>query len=194
MMGAKAQVVEPTVNNQLLAANCKQQNYNPVYLTADEDFSVAAIKSTPSFEGAIGFQDAFPSTQEFPQTQEYFNAMHQYAPQYLPGGSDADQNIGMISPASWAGAYVLGEGLQNANVPAGQTVTTADVKRGLSMIPQGSTNNGYTPPVYYGNGTTPEKPVTCFWTTKIVGDTYQLIGSLNSVSSQCEPASLLHLK
>lgn len=195
MKSSKAQVLEPTVNNQLLAANCKQQGYNPVYVVADDSFTIASIKATPSFNGAIGFRQAFPTAQQFPQTAEYFNAMKQYAPQYLAGGSKADQNIGLVSGASWSGAYVFGEGVQNANVPAGQTVTTADVKRGLSMIPQGSTNNGYTPPVYYGNGTTtPEKAVTCFWTDKIVNDNYQIIGSLSSVSSQCEPSSLLHFK
>ncbi len=63
------------------------------------------------------------------------------------------------------------------------------------MIPQGSTNNGYTPPVYYGNGTTTvQKAVTCFWDTKIVNGQYQLIGNLQSVTSQCEPTSLLALK
>jgi len=90
---------------------------------------------------------------------------------------------------------VFGEAIQNASVPASQTVTSADVKRDLSLIPQGSTNHGYTPPVYYGNGTTaPEKAVNCFWIDKIVNVDYKLIGDITSVSNQCEPTSLLHLK
>lgn len=195
MKSAKAQVVEPTVNNQLLAANCKQQGFTPVYVVADDTFTIAAIKATPQFEGAIGFRQAMPTSQQFPQTKDYFDAMRQYAPQYLAGGSKADQNVGLVSGAAWSGAYVLGEALQNAAIPAGQTVTTADVKRGLSMIPQGSTNNFHTPPVYYGNGTTtPEKAVACFWTDKIVKGNYQLLGDITSVTNQCESTSLLHLK
>lgn len=196
MKASGAEVVEPTVNNQLLAANCKQQGYNPVYVSADDNFTVAEIKSTPAFEGAIGFRQSFPTSQQFPETKEYFDSMNQYASQYMPGGSKADQNgSGQVSASSWSGAYVFGEAIKNANVPAGQTVTTDDVKRGLAMIPQGSTNNGFTPPVYYGDGkTTPEKAVACFWTDKIVKGKYQLIGELNSVANQCEPTNLLHFK
>ena len=195
MKSSGAQVVEPTVNNNLLAANCKQQGFNPVYVVADDSFTIAGIKSTPSFEGAIGFRQAFPTRQEFPQTSEYFDAMKQYGSAYMPGGSKSDQNIGLISAGAWSGAYVFGEGVTNAKVPAGQAVTTADVKRGLALIPQGSTNGGYTPPVYYGNGTTvPEKAIPCFWTDKIVNGDYKLIGDLASVSNQCEPTSLLHFK
>jgi len=195
MKASKAQVLEPTVNNQLLAANCKQQGYNPVYIGADDIYTPAQIKSTPEFEGALSFRQSFPTSQEFPQTAEYFDAMKQYEAKYLAGGSSAGQNVGQISAGAWSGAYVFGVGLTNANVPSGQTVTTADVKRGLSMIPQGSTNNGYTPPVYYGNGTTtPEKAVNCFWIDKIVNGNYQLIGDEGSVATQCEPTSLLKYK
>jgi len=113
----------------------------------------------------------------------------------MPGGSKSDTNIALTSAASWSGAYVFGEGLQNANVPASQTVTTADVKKGLSMIPQGSTNHGFTPPVYYGDGTTtPEKAINCFWIDKVVNGDYQLIGDITSVSNQCESTDLLHYK
>jgi len=195
MKAAGAQVLEPTVNNVLLANNCKQQGFTPVYVTADGGLTKEQVKATPEFEGAIGFSQAFPTTQEFPQTQEYFNAMKQYAGQYLAGGSKAAQNLGIASAASWSGAYVFGEAIQNAAVPAGQTVTTADVKKGLSMIPQGSINNGYTPPVYYGDGTTtPEKAVNCFWTNKIINGDYQVIGDITSVQNQCEPTALLHYK
>jgi len=195
MKSSSAQVLEATVNNQLLAANCKQQGFNPVYLVATDSFTIASIKATPGFEGAIGYRRAFPTRQEFPQTSEYFQAMKQYAPQYIAGGSKSDQNVAVISAGSWSGAYVFGEAVQNANVPATQAVTTADVKRGLSMIPQGSTNNGYTPPVYYGNGTTvAEKAVTCFWIDKIVNGDYRLIGDITSVSNQCEPSSMVHFK
>ena len=196
MKQAGAQVVEPTVNDQLLAANCKTQGYTPVYLNADDSFTAAEIKSTPEFEGSLGFRQSFPTSQQFPQTAEYFQAMQQYEPAYMGSGSKAFQNqSGQVSASSWSGAYVFGEGVANANVPANQPVTAADVKRGLAMIPQGSTNNGYTPPVYYGNGTTtPEKAVNCFWIDKIVNGQYQLIGDLNSVATQCEPTNLLHFK
>jgi len=195
MKSSGAQVVEPTVNNQLLAANCKQQGYTPVYVGADDIFSTTQIKSTPEFEGALSFRQAFPTSQQFPETAEYFDAMKQFGSQYMPGGGKADQNAGIVSGTSWASAYVFGEAIQNAAVPAGQTVTTADVKKGLAMIPQGSTNHGFTPPVYYGDGsTTPEKAVSCFWIDKIVNGNYQLIGGIDSVSTQCEPASLLHFK
>jgi branched-chain amino acid transport system substrate-binding protein len=87
MKTAGAQVVEAVVNDALLAANCKAQSYTPVYFAPDDDVTIAQIKATPSFEGAIGFTTTFWTSQEFPQTKEYFDAMKQYAPQYLAGGS-----------------------------------------------------------------------------------------------------------
>jgi branched-chain amino acid transport system substrate-binding protein len=201
MKASGAQVVVATVNAQLLAENCKTQGYTPVYINSDDTFTPAQIKNTSAFEGSLGFRQGFPtfpSARSIPQLSEYFQAMDQYESAYMAGGSKADDNILVFSASAWSGGYVFGEAIANANVPAGQTVTTSDVKRGLAMIPQGSTNGGYTPPVYYGDGsTTPEKAVNCFWTDKIVNGQYQLLpgpNALSSVSSQCEPTALLHFK
>jgi hypothetical protein len=78
---------------------------------------------------------------------------------------------GVASPASWSGGVVFANAVKNAKVPASQPVTTADVIKGLSMI-QNSTNGGYTPPVSYGNGTTPSKQVNCFWIYTVKKSSY----------------------
>ncbi len=176
-------------------ASCAAQNFKPVYVNEYDLFQLSEIASYPELEGAIGddqgFPD-FPSVSNVPQLSTYFQAMNKYASDYMVGGSKYGQHYANFSALSWSGAYVTGEGIANANVPANQPVTVADLERGLSMIPQGSTNGGYTPPVYYGNGTTTvEKAVNCFWLTKIVNGQYQLEGDLNSVTSQCEPLNLI---
>jgi branched-chain amino acid transport system substrate-binding protein len=185
------------INPQTFAKSCTSQNYKPTYVNEYDLFRLSQIAATPEFEGAIGNSQSFPtfeSARQYSQLADYFSAMDQYAPQAMKGGSQYDNNYGIASGSAWAGAYVFGQGVANAKVPAGQAMTVADLRRGLALIPQGSTNNGYTPPVYYGNGTTVvQKAVTCFWDTKIVNGQYQLIGSLQSVTSQCEPTNLLKL-
>ena len=194
-----AQAVElGGLNVGVFAQSCAAQNFKPTYVNEYDLFTQPELASYPELEGAIGDDQTFPTfpaASNIPQLSGYFQAMQKYEPAYMQGGSKYDQNYGIVSGAAWSGSYVTGEALANANVPANQTVTIADLERGLAMIPQGSTNGGYTPPVSYGNGTTTvEKAVNCFWLTKIVNGQYQLQGNLSTVTSQCEPLSLIYDK
>lgn len=184
MKSSGAQIVEATVNNQLLARNCAAQGYHPVWEFANEDVTYSQMAATPQWNGGLGFSNAFPFWQSYPQTASYFSAMKKYASQYLPGGSKHNE-LGVASTAAWASGVVFANAVKNAAVPAGSTVTTADVINGLSMI-QNSTNGGVTPPVSYGNGTTPSKPVPCFWLTKIKNAQWV---APNGLKTFCEPAA-----
>jgi branched-chain amino acid transport system substrate-binding protein len=188
MKASGATAVEATVNDELLARNCATQGYKPIWVFADNDVTYAELKDTPAFNGALGFSDAFPwfSAKDFPQYSAYYDAMKKYASEYLPGGSKwASEAEGLIPGASWASGVVFGNAIKNADVPADKPVTSADVVRGLSMI-QDSTNGGYTPPVSYGNGTTPSQQVPCFWLDKVVKSQW---APIDGTKTFCEPTS-----
>ena len=184
MKSSGATAVIPTVNNQLLARNCAQQNFHPVWIGSNADTTPAQLRATPEFNNLIGAVNTFPFWQSFPQTETYFQAMQQYAPAYMKGGSKSD-TLSIVSPAAWASGVVFAKAITNAAVPAGSIVTRADLIRGLSMI-QNSTNGGYTPPVSYGNGTTPSAQVTCFWLYHVENAAYV---STNGLNTSCEPQS-----
>jgi branched-chain amino acid transport system substrate-binding protein len=184
MKATGATAVVGTVNTPLLARDCAQDGYYPLWVGSDTPVSVQELESTPELGNVVGVSSAFPWWQEFPETMDFFRAMQQYAPQYLPGGSERSATS-VVAPAAWSGGVVFANAVKNAAVPPGALVTRADVIRGLSLI-QNSTNGGYTPPVTYGNGKTPNKQVACFWLYHVENARYV---ATDGLQTSCEPAS-----
>jgi len=184
MKASGAGAVVATVDVPQLATDCAEQGYHPLLVGSGASIPISDLETTPELDNVVGVSGAFPWWQQGPQTADFFQAMRQYAPEYLPGGSKRDQTS-IVAPAAWSGGVVFANAVKNAAVSPGAIVTRADVIRGLSLI-QGSTNGGYTPPVSYGNGKTPAKQVACFWLYHVENAQYV---STNGLQMSCEPAS-----
>ena len=168
---AGAEALAAFVNDTLLARNCTAQGYNPKWINADEGPTPSTITAVPALGNAVGSSEHWnclgPST---PATQPYNDAMAQYAPQWLKGGSKYGISTNSDC-SSWDAAEGFALAVQRANIPAGSTATSADVIRGLSTFhntPIGS----YSPPMTYGNGTTPNPIANCTYLYKWQGTTF----------------------
>jgi branched-chain amino acid transport system substrate-binding protein len=190
MKQSGAGAVDPFVNDELLARNCQTQGYHPIWIGANTSITLEQLASTPQLDGLTAPSNGFPWWQQFPATSSFFQAVKKYAPQFAPGGNEYTSEMSSVASLVWASGVVFGNAIKNADVPATATVTRTDVIRGLSKI-QNSTNGGYTPPVSYGNGTTPSQQVNCFWLYKVVKSKYV---SVNGSKTFCEPLSDLGVK
>ena len=130
----------------------------------------------------VGVSSAFPWWQEFPETARS-STRQQYAPEYLPGGSKRDADLGRRHRRLVRGSGVRRRRRERRVAP-GAIVTRADVIRGLSLI-QNSTNGGYTPPVSRQRQD-PEQAGPCFWLYHVENARYV---STNGLGTSCEPAS-----
>ena len=126
MKGAGANVVQAAVNNVILLRDCHRQNFHPLVIATNYGPTPSQTQQNPTeLVGQIGPAPAFPPYEEFPQTKAYFDALTQYAPQYLPGGSVYDGAATsaqiLAAPDAWAAGQAFAKAIENSGVPATAT-------------------------------------------------------------------------
>jgi branched-chain amino acid transport system substrate-binding protein len=185
MKASGAESVLPFVNNELLARDCARQNYKPIWLGSETSITPDQLEATPDFEGLVGPTSVFPWFQEFPATKGFFEGMKKYAPEYMPGG-DKYGTTGQTKSYAWASGEVFKKAIENANIAADATATSADVVRGLSMF-KGETLGGASMPLTYNDGSVPNPQIKCFFLYEVKDGEYVVTGSEDKLEFSCQP-------
>jgi branched-chain amino acid transport system substrate-binding protein len=167
---AGVQAMAAYVNNVVFARDCSRQGFKPKWISADGGPGVTTIQAAPALGNAVGSDVhwicAGPQTA---QTAPFYEAMKKYASQWLKGGKDyassADSDC-----SSWDAGAAFQQAILNADIASSATATNLDVIRGLSMF-KDTKLGGYSPPMTYGDGTTPNPQAKCVYLYKWKGTT-----------------------
>jgi hypothetical protein len=175
------------INNVTLVRDCKRQNFLPLIITTNFVYSLNQIKQTPEFAGLVGPTPSISPYRSYSVTKDRDAAIKKYAPSYAKGGKNYNSLPLLPLSASWEAAMAFGKAVENANVPAGQDVTAADVIRGLSMF-DNETLGGSNPALTYSDGTKPNDQVRCFYLYTIKKNTYvDDLGADKLPKQYCQP-------
>jgi branched-chain amino acid transport system substrate-binding protein len=184
MKNAGADAVLPFVNNAVLARDCFRQNYRPTWVGSENSIPPQQLKQVPQFNGLVGPQSSFPYYFQFPQTKPYFQAVAKYAPQFAKGGSKYG-TITVGAPLVWTAGEAFKKAVENSGVSASDTVTRADVVKGLAQF-QNETLGGITVPLTYNDGSKPNPQQKCFFLYKVQKSQYVPTPS-NKLTPFCQP-------
>jgi branched-chain amino acid transport system substrate-binding protein len=169
----------------VMAGNCAQQNYHPKWIAANDAPTVNTIKAAPALANTVGSAEHWncqgPPTAN---TKDYYVAMKKYAPQWLVG-TKLYNSIGNDNQcAAWDSAMTFQQAILNAHVPRSATASNSDVIRGLAQF-QGQQVGGYTPPLYFSDGSKPNPQTYCAYLYKYQGT--KLIPIPSTTGYTCEP-------
>jgi branched-chain amino acid transport system substrate-binding protein len=183
---AGAEAVAAFVNSVVFARDCSRQGYEPFWISADEGPTLATIKQQPVLGKTVGSSEQWNCRDEtIPAAKPLYQALKQYHPEWTSSGKNYDLSTSGDC-TSWAGGVAFAKAIENANVDASATATSADVIRGLSMF-KGETLGGLAPPLTYSDGTKPNPQVTCTflykWDNKVLKSVKDPSGNLWS----CNP-------
>jgi branched-chain amino acid transport system substrate-binding protein len=189
MKEAGADVVSPQgVNNVTLIRDCTRQNYKPLYVTTNWQYSLDQIKSTPQFNGLIGAGPTMTPYSQYSVTKDRDAALKKYAPAYAPGGKQYNTSNVMIQMSDvWEAAEAFKLAVERSGVAASANVTPADVIKGLATF-KNETLGGSNPPLTYSDGTQPNPQVKCFYIYKIKAPKYvDSLGANKLPKVSCQP-------
>jgi len=150
-----------------VAANCGQQNYNPIYVlqggATDESLFKGGLKDLN-----IQYADE-PFFAKTPATQAFDAAMARYEPGLVTNGQLFIQNDWQ----AWISMQLLAQALTDGGLTASSKPTAAMVVKGLDSF-KGETLGGLTPPLSY----TPGQPhsIAC-WFTGVVKNGVPSVGN-----------------
>jgi len=183
---AGVQALAGYVNDVVLARDCVRQGFKPKWINADQLPAISTIQQFPALGNSIGASESWNClAAPTPATQAFYTIMKKYAPQWIAGGKKY-ASTAFTDCFVFAAAQAFALAVQKANVPGSATLTSADVIRGLSKF-KNTKVGGYSPPMTYSDGTTPNPAANCIYLYKYKGTT--LINVPGPDKYTCQPAS-----
>jgi branched-chain amino acid transport system substrate-binding protein len=161
-----------------IAQDCAAQGYNPVWLALSTSVSTQ-FEGVSALNGTLIQADDLPFfATSAPPVKTFLNAVKTYSP-----GLPSQPTWGQSSIQGWIAGQFIKDAIQSANVPANQTVTSADVLKGLYSLKH-TTVGGLAPPITIQQG----KPevVPCFFLGTVKNKAFALFR--NSDNHLCPPS------
>lgn len=146
--GIQALFVGDAVAPTLSVGNwCQKQGFNDP-LIAEDGAVASSFRTAPGWDnGMIAFQPDIPFfVHDTPATETMYAAWKKYSPGLL-GSSTFNE----LAVEGYAAGLLLGAAIEGAKVPATQTVSSADILRGLYTI-HNNTLGGISPPLTFVPG------------------------------------------
>ena len=179
--GAESFFVQGTVPMGLtVIRDCARQNYDPKWVTSQGTLGTNAFK-VRGFRGAVGDMSNFPFFKRYPQNKRFFEALERYHPDYLNGKKVLTQ----ISSITWSSAEVFARAMQIAT-RSNDNPGRQDLIKALATF-KDETLGGLVPPLTYGDGTTANPQVKCFWYVELVAKPKPHFVSPDGMKTVCQP-------
>jgi hypothetical protein len=96
--------------------------------------------------------------------------MTKYHPEYMKGGRLYDQQAEVLC-STWDAAMAFKKAIENSSLPATATATRQNVIRGLAQF-KGETLGGFSGPLTFSDGTTPNPQQKCVFLYKWKGTAF----------------------
>jgi branched-chain amino acid transport system substrate-binding protein len=147
-----------------VAANCAQQNYEPIWVTEGEGFGLQ-MAATPGLEtklwsdyGTAPFFDKIPATA----------AMDKAVDKYYPGLRQNQNAWTQIAAEAWASGILLSDAVTASHIGTSGTPGPAQITKGLESL-KNDTLQGMAPPLNFKAGK--DHSIDCWFTARVVNGT-----------------------
>jgi branched-chain amino acid transport system substrate-binding protein len=154
-----------------VAENCSQQGYNPIYVTEGTGFTDQAL-STPGLKDNLW--SPYPVLPFF-SAASAVTAMNTVLDKYYPGMTQNSSTWSEFAAQAWTAGLLIARAVKNAGVTAGDTVSAADIAKGLGMV-SNDTLGGFSPSLTFAAGQ-PHK-VDCWYVGRVQGGKATQVGGL----------------
>jgi branched-chain amino acid transport system substrate-binding protein len=154
-----------------VAEDCNAQGYNPIYITEGTGFTNQAL-TTPGLKDHLW--SPYPILPYF-STQPAVTAMNTVLDKYYPGITQNSNTWSEFAVQAWTAGLLVAQAVKNAGVTAGDTVSSADITKGLDMV-SNQTLGGFSPSLTFTAGQA--HPVDCWYTGRVQGGTASQVGGL----------------
>jgi branched-chain amino acid transport system substrate-binding protein len=175
--GVKAIFVGDTISVIARVANdCKQQGYNPIFVTEGTGFQDLAL-TAPGLENSLW--SPYPILPYF-STASAVTAMNTVLDKYSPGLRNNPQTWSEYAAQAWTAGLLIAESVKNAGVTASEAVTPAVITAGLNKV-SSDTLGGFSPSLTFTAG----KPhsVGCWYVGRLQNGKASQVGGLTCQKS-----------
>lgn len=160
-----------------VAANCNQQGYHPIYVSAGESYDVSMNTATGITDNSWYEGNDLP----FFAANAQVTAMNAAVNKYFPGlVNKPDEWTGGSSVEMWASGLLLEQAVKAGGLGASGTPTAQEIIQGLASI-NNDTLDGLAPPLTFTSGQ--PHPIHCWFTFRVQHGTPSMV---NGGRTTCE--------
>jgi branched-chain amino acid transport system substrate-binding protein len=159
-----------------VAADCSQQNYNPIYVTEGTGFTNQALTS-PGLDDDLW--SSYPILPYF-SAAPAVTAMNAVLDKYDPGLRENASTWSEFAAQAWTAGLLVAQAVKNAGVTASATVSPAAITAGLDKVSD-QTLDGFAPSLTFTTGK--PHPVDCWYTGRVQGGKASQVGGLSCENS-----------